>query len=43
MGDDVHEYIEMALDTGFSHIDTGQCDFEFSQFQNQKFETYLLP
>ena len=25
---DVHEYIEMALDTGFSHIDTAQCDFE---------------
>ena len=29
MGDDVHEYIELALDTGFSHIDSGQCDFKF--------------
>lgn len=25
-GNDIHEYIEMALDTGFSHIDTAQGD-----------------
>ena len=28
-GKDVHEYIELALNTGFCHIDTAQCDLCF--------------
>ena len=28
-GKDVHEYIELALNTGFCHIDTAQCDLNF--------------
>ena len=26
---DVHEYIELALDTGFCHIDTAQGNLSF--------------
>ena len=28
-GKDIHEYIELALNTGFCHIDTAQREFEF--------------
>ena len=28
-GKDIHEYIELALDTGFCHIDTAQGDLNF--------------
>ena len=28
-GKDIHESIEWALDTGFSHIDTAQGDLNF--------------
>lgn len=26
-GQDIHQYIEQAIDTGFSHLDTAQCNY----------------
>ena len=35
-GKDFHEYIELALNTGFCHIDTAQCDFSNLIFKSFK-------
>ena len=34
---DVHEYIELALDTGFSYIDTAQCNFKILNSRTRSF------
>jgi diketogulonate reductase-like aldo/keto reductase len=26
-GHDIHHYIEQAIDTGFTHLDTAQCEY----------------